>query len=296
MSIQQFIRDSQTRVDEALKQHLSASDSIAPRLYDAMCYSVFNGGKRVRPVLVYATAAALNADAPLTDTCACAVELIHAYSLIHDDLPAMDDDDLRRGKPTCHIAFDEATAILAGDALQTLAFELLSNVPAAQSNPALVLQIMSRLARASGAAGMVGGQAFDLASTGKQLSLDELIQMHRHKTGALISASVILGALASGNASTAQLAALEQYAACIGLAFQIKDDILDVESDTATLGKQQGADETLNKATYTSILGLENAKQEALSQHQQALAALDIFGPEADNLRQLSAYIIERNK
>jgi len=294
--LQQFIRTSQHRIDTALEQHLCAPNSIAPRLSQAMQYSVLNGGKRIRPVLVYATATALNSDNPLADTAACAVELIHAYSLIHDDLPAMDDDDLRRGKPTCHIAFDEATAILAGDALQTLAFELLTNDPAAHSNPAQVLQMTSRLAKASGVSGMVGGQAFDLDSTGKQLSLDELIQMHRHKTGALISASVILGALASGNASAAQLIALEQYANCIGLAFQIKDDILDVESDTETLGKQQGADETLKKATYTSILGLEKAKQEAQTQHQQALAALDIFGPEADNLRQLSAYIIERNK
>jgi len=294
--LQQFIRTSQHRIDTALEQHLSAPNSIAPRLSQAMQYSVLNGGKRIRPVLVYATATALNSDNPLADTAACAVELIHAYSLIHDDLPAMDDDDLRRGKPTCHIAFDEATAILAGDALQTLAFELLTNDPAAHSNPAQVLQMTSRLAKASGVSGMVGGQAFDLDSTGKQLSLDELIQMHRHKTGALISASVILGALASGNASAAQLIALEQYANCIGLAFQIKDDILDVESDTETLGKQQGADETLKKATYTSILGLEKAKQEAQIQHQQALEALDIFGPEADNLRQLSAYIIERNK
>jgi len=296
VSLQQFIHVSQSRVDNTLTQHLNAHDSIAPRLYEAMQYSVFNGGKRIRPVLLYATACALNSDNPLVDTAACSVELIHAYSLIHDDLPAMDDDDLRRGKPTCHIAFDEATAILAGDALQTLAFELLTNDPAGQNHPAQVLQMTSRLAKASGAAGMVGGQAFDLDSTGKQLSLDALMQMHRHKTGALISASVILGALASGNASAVQLTALEHYASCIGLAFQIKDDILDVESDTATLGKQQGADQSLNKATYTSILGLEKAKHEAQTQHQQALAALDIFGPEADNLRQLSAYIIERNK
>lgn len=295
MSILPFIQASQQRVDQALTTHLN-STSIAPRLLEAMRYSVFNGGKRIRPVLVYATGQALLSDTPLTDTAACSVELIHAYSLIHDDLPAMDDDALRRGKPTCHIAFDEASAILAGDALQTLAFELLSNDPAAQKNPALALQMIQRLAQASGSAGMVGGQAFDLDSTGKQLSLEQLKQMHRHKTGALISASVILGALASGQASSLQLAALEEYATCTGLAFQIKDDILDVESDTETLGKQQGADESHNKATYTSILGLAEAKQAALSQHQQALAALDIFGPEADNLRHLSAYIIERNK
>jgi geranylgeranyl pyrophosphate synthase len=296
VTIKQFITSSQSRVDNALEHHLDAIESIAPRLLDAMRYSVFNGGKRVRPVLVYATAEALKADNRLCDSAACAIEFIHAYSLIHDDLPAMDDDDLRRGKPTCHIAYDEATAILAGDSLQTLAFETLSNDPTAAQNPALILQMIQRLGRASGTSGMVGGQAFDLDSTGKQLSLENLKQMHRHKTGALISASVILGALASGSANAEQLAALEQYAACIGLAFQIKDDILDVESDTATLGKQQGADQTLNKATYTSILGLAEAKQAAQDQHQQALAALDIFGSEADNLRQLSAYIIERNK
>jgi len=296
VTIKQFITDSQLRVDSALEKHLEAINTIAPRLLDAMRYSVFNGGKRVRPVLVYATAEALKADNSLCDSAACAIELIHAYSLIHDDLPAMDDDDLRRGKPTCHIVYDEATAILAGDALQTLAFETLSNDSSAQQNPSLILQMIKRLSHASGTSGMVGGQAFDLDSTGKQLSLDELKSMHRHKTGALISASVVLGALASGNASAEQLTALEEYAACIGLAFQIKDDILDVESDTQTLGKQQGADENLNKATYTSILGLAEAKQAAQNQHHQALAALDIFGPEADNLRQLSAYIIERNK
>ena len=296
MSIKDFIASSQARVDAALEQQLSDTQTIAPRLLEAMRYSVFNGGKRVRPVLVYATAEALKTSNSLCDSAACAIEFIHAYSLIHDDLPAMDDDDLRRGKPTCHIAYGEATAILAGDALQTRAFEILINDPAAQQNPTLILQMIQRLAQASGASGMVGGQAFDLDSTGKQLSLNELKQMHRHKTGALISASVLLGALASGKASSEQLNALQEYAACIGLAFQIKDDILDVESDTQTLGKQQGADQTLNKATYTSILGLNEAKQAAQEQHQQALLALDIFGPEADNLRQLSAYIIERNK
>lgn len=296
MSIKEFISASQSRVDNALEQHLQNLDGISPRLQEAMHYSVFNGGKRVRPVLVYATAEALKNNNNLCDSAACAVEFIHAYSLIHDDLPAMDDDDLRRGKPTCHIAFDEASAILAGDALQTLAFETLSNDPEGQSNPSLILKMIQRLGTASGTLGMVGGQAFDLDSTGKQLSLEQLKQMHRHKTGALISASVALGALASGLATDDQLSALEKYAACIGLAFQIKDDILDVESDTETLGKQQGADQSHNKATYTSILGLEEAKLAAQEQHRQALAALDIFGPEADNLRQLSAYIIERNK
>ena len=210
MSIQQFIRASQARVDSALDHLLTQQATIAPRLHEAMRYSLFNGGKRVRPVLVYATAAALSTDSPLCDSAACAVELIHAYSLIHDDLPAMDDDDLRRGKPTCHIAYDEATAILAGDALQTLAFETLSRVDTHPQNPDLLLAMIQRLARASGASGMVGGQAFDLGSTGKQLEIDILKQMHRHKTGALISASVMLGALASGHATAAQLAALHK--------------------------------------------------------------------------------------
>lgn len=296
MTIKTFISACQDRVDNALDQHILALNGISPRLQEAMRYSVFNGGKRVRPVLVYATAEALKSDNTLCDSAACAIEFVHAYSLIHDDLPAMDDDDLRRGKPTCHIAFDEATAILAGDALQTLAFETLSNDPEGQSNPSLILKMIQRLGKASGTLGMVGGQAFDLDSTGKQLGLEQLKQMHRHKTGALISASVALGALASGCVTNSQMSALEEYAACIGLAFQIKDDILDVESDTLTLGKQQGADQSLNKATYTSILGLEAAKLAAQEQHRQALAALDIFGAEADNLRQLSAYIIERNK
>lgn len=296
MTIQQFINQSRTRVDDALQHHLKNTASLDAQLLEAMQYSVFNGGKRVRPVLVYATADALNIDHNLCDSAACAIELIHAYSLIHDDLPAMDDDDLRRGKPTCHIAFDEATAILAGDALQALAFEILSSAPLAHQAPALGLKMIHCLAQASGISGMVGGQAFDLRSTGKQLKLEQLKQMHRHKTGALISASVTLAALSCPETTPEQLTALQDYAACIGLAFQIKDDILDVESDTETLGKQQGADQILNKATYTSILGLEAAKLAASTQHQQALAALDIFGTEADNLRALSTYIIERNK
>jgi geranylgeranyl pyrophosphate synthase len=296
VTIKTYIEHCQCRVDNALEQHLRNLNGIAPQLQEAMHYSVFNGGKRVRPVLVYATAKALQCDNSLCDSAACAIELIHAYSLVHDDLPAMDNDDLRRGKPTCHIAFDEATAILAGDALQTLAFEVLSNDAYGQQKPGRVLQMIQCLAQASGNNGMAGGQAFDLASTGKQLSLEQLKMMHRHKTGALISASVTLGALACETVTEPQLTALQHYAACIGLAFQIKDDILDVESDTQTLGKQQGADLTLNKATYTSILGLDEAKQAAQAQHRQALATLDIFGPEADNLRQLSSYIIERNK
>ena len=294
MDIKKFIELCQQRVNTALVDHLRPSKEVAPKLYEAMRYSVCNGGKRVRPILVYATAKALDCLSECCDDTACAVELIHAYSLIHDDLPAMDDDDLRRGQPTCHIAFDEATAILAGDALQALAFEILASNPKISAvNKNLMLQ---RLATASGASGMVAGQAIDLASTGKQLSLDELKLMHRHKTGALISASVMLGALVCDRVNDSQQQALERYAACVGLAFQIKDDILDVEGDTHTLGKQQGSDLVLNKPTYTSILGLNQAKQQAQALHQKAVDALHIFGPEADMLRQLSTYIIERNK
>ncbi len=294
MDIKKFIELCQQRVNTALVDHLRPSEEVAPKLHEAMRYSVCNGGKRVRPILVYATAKALDCLAERCDDTACAVELIHAYSLIHDDLPAMDDDDLRRGQPTCHIAFDEATAILAGDALQALAFETLAGNPEiSATNKILMLQC---LAAASGASGMVAGQAIDLASTGKQLSLDELKRMHRHKTGALISASVRLGALVCDRVNDSQQQALERYAACVGLAFQIKDDILDVEGDTQTLGKQQGSDLVQNKPTYTSILGLSQAKQQAQALHQKAVDALHIFGPEADMLRQLSTYIIERNK
>ena len=295
MNIKDFIRSCQTRVDNALAQRLPNENGVAPRLYKAMEYSVFNGGKRIRPILVYATAHALNAPFEKCDSAASALECVHAYSLIHDDLPAMDDDDLRRGKPTCHIAYDEATAILAGDALQTLAFEVLID----DANPVSTetkLNMIRRLAYASGAYGMVAGQAIDLASVGEHLSLDQLKQMHRHKTGALITASVNLGALAAENATEEQITALGNYAACIGLAFQIKDDILDVEGDTAILGKQQGADNAHDKPTYTSILGLDKAKQSAQEQHDQALDSLSIFGKDADYLRKLSAYIIERNK
>jgi len=295
MLIKIFFAECQDRVNSALTGCLPDVNGVAPRLYQAMNYSVFNGGKRIRPLLAYATAQALNAPLSLCDNAACAVELIHAYSLIHDDLPAMDDDNLRRGKPTCHIAFDEATAILAGDALQALAFEVL----VAESNPVSPenkLKMIARLAHASGSSGMAAGQAIDLASVGCRLTLDQLKQMHQHKTGALIAASVQLGALAAGNATEQQLTALENYAECIGLSFQIKDDILDVEGDTATLGKQQGADNAHDKPTYTSILGLEQARKSATEQHERAMAALSIFDNNADTLRNLSAYIIERNR
>ena len=232
----------------------------------------------------------LDSNLPLLNRVACALESLHSYSLVHDDLPAMDDDDLRRGKPTCHIAFNDATAILAGDALQTFAFELLSE---ADADAAVQLALVRQLAAASGARGMVLGQAIDLAAVDKRLDLEQLETMHRHKTGALIRASVSMGATAAG-ATHAQLTALDTYAAAVGLAFQVQDDILDVVADTETLGKQQGADIARNKPTYVALLGLEAARAKALELHQQALGALAGFGKSADHLRALSAYIIER--
>lgn len=291
-----FLRDSQIRIDRTLDTALAQlAAGSEPTLIDAMRYSLLNGGKRIRPVLVYASAKAVGETfTPATDQVACALECIHAYSLIHDDLPAMDDDDLRRGKPTCHIAFNEATAILAGDALQALAFQNLSCAPALDSDTRL--QLVQQLAHASGAQGMVGGQAIDLASVNSALTLEQLQHMHNLKTGALIAASVIMGATATGQASPVHLAALKTYADAVGLAFQVQDDILDVTADTATLGKQQGADVALNKPTYVSLLGLEGAQRKAHELHLQALAALKDFGEQADTLRQLSAYIIEREK
>jgi len=295
MEITRFLEECQLRVDQALERHLP-EPGLAPQLRQAMRYSLLNGGKRVRPVLVYATATALGCPMHLCDDVACAVELLHSYSLIHDDLPAMDDENLRRGKPPCHIAFDEATAILAGDALQALAFEVITNPANKKISAETKGQLVHCLAQASGIEGMAAGQAIDLANTGQSLSLQALEQMHHHKTGRLIAACIRMGALLSERVTDQQIAALEKYANCIGLAFQIKDDILDVEADTETLGKPQGADHALDKPTYTSILGLDKAKQHALEMHHDAIAALEVFGPEANNLRALSAYIIERSK
>jgi geranylgeranyl pyrophosphate synthase len=295
LGFKDFVRASRERVDSALNHYLPL-DQDPTQLREAMRYSLFNGGKRVRPTLAYASALAISADAldthsELLNRVACALESLHSYSLVHDDLPAMDDDDLRRGKPTSHIAFNEATAILAGDALQTFAFELLSEVGIVDAKTQLAL--ISQLAKASGVQGMVLGQAIDLAAVDKNIDLTQLENMHRHKTGALIRASVSMGATAL-NATAEQLKSLDIYAAAIGLAFQVQDDILDVIADTETLGKQQGADIARNKPTYVALLGLEGARAKAQELHQQALAALNEFGESADYLRALSAYIIER--
>lgn len=294
-SFKTFLDMCRDRVDTALQQLLPEAGKCN-NLQSAMRYSIFNGGKRVRPVLVYAAAQAVTAvntvSPPACDTAAAAAECIHAYSLIHDDLPAMDDDDLRRGKPTCHIAFDEASAILAGDALQCLAFEALSNI--SDLADAEKLAMVLTLAKASGDKGMVAGQAIDLGAVDSQLSLQELQNMHGLKTGALIRASVELGARATGQATAEQLQQLDRYACAIGLAFQVQDDILDVTASTEILGKQQGADLALNKPTYVSLLGLEEARAKAQDLHRQALVALDAFGERAEPLRQLSEYIISR--
>jgi geranylgeranyl pyrophosphate synthase len=286
-----FMATCRDRVEQTLD--LAFPEHQDPtRLRSAMRYSLFNGGKRVRPVLAYASAQAVNPQQDLRgiDPIACALECLHSYSLVHDDLPAMDDDNLRRGKPTCHIAYNEATAILAGDGLQTLAFELLTRTPFSSD---IQLELIKTLAWGSGADGMVLGQAIDLAAVNQQLTLDQLENMHRHKTGALIRASVRMGGLAAG-ADLQQLVDLDKYAAAIGLAFQVQDDILDVTADTATLGKQQGADIAHNKPTYVSLLGLDAAQQKAQKLYQDALDSLQMFGDSANHLRHLAAYIIGR--
>jgi farnesyl diphosphate synthase/geranylgeranyl diphosphate synthase type II len=290
---QQYQQHCQQRITAALDRVLADSDNHpAPHLQHAMRYSALNGGKRVRATLVYAAADSINNTVPAAiDNIACALELIHAYSLVHDDLPAMDNDTLRRGQPTCHIAFDEATAILAGDALQTLAFECLAS---AELPAALRCELVLSLARASGMHGMVAGQCMDLAAENQTISLDALESLHQHKTGALIRASVRCGALAA-NASAEQLQALDRYAAAIGLAFQVQDDILDIESSTEQLGKQQGADIALCKSTYPSLLGLDAAKQRAKNLCDDAITALTDFGKSAEPLRQLAHYIIARS-
>jgi geranylgeranyl pyrophosphate synthase len=290
--LSQLLQTYTERVNAQLEQIIPQPTGPGAKLFEAMHYSVFNGGKRLRPAFCFAAAEAVSASDSNTTRVAAAVEMIHAYSLIHDDLPAMDDDDLRRGVPTCHIKFDEATAILAGDALQSLAFKQLSELDLSASTS---LQLVSLLSDLAGCNGMVTGQAIDLASTGKQLSAEELTHMHNHKTGALIEASVVMGAIATDQASSDQLQALRQFSRAIGLAFQIQDDILDVESSTEELGKSQGSDSANNKATYTSILGIEKAKSEAERLYQQSLEALSPFGDQAQSLGVLAKFIVHRS-
>ena len=292
---EQQIEEWRQRSEESLDKWLPSNDINPAQLHQAMRYSVLNGGKRIRPILVYASGYAVDASESALDAPASAVEFIHAYSLIHDDLPAMDDDDLRRGKPTCHKAFNEAQAILAGDALQSLAFHTIAhglpkNIPAETK-----LDILDALAIASGSRGMAGGQAIDLASVGKSLNIAELEDMHVHKTGAFIRASVKMGALCQPKIDTEKLKKLDHFAKCIGLAFQIQDDILDVTSDTETLGKTQGADIALNKPTYPSLLGLDGAREMAEELYKDAHDSLDIFEEKAEPLRWLADYIVKRS-
>ena len=290
------IESYQARATRALDRRLPAAELHPGDLHQAMRYAVLGGGKRIRPTLVYAAGAAVGALLETLDGPACAVEFIHAYSLIHDDLPAMDNDDLRHGQPTCHKAFGEALAILAGDALQALAFQVLSQDQAMVSDPAIRLRMAGVLAQAAGSRGMVGGQAIDLAVVGRDdLSLAELENMHIHKTGALIRASVLLGALSQSAIDPVALERLDRYAKCIGLAFQIRDDILDVIGDTATLGKAQGADRALGKPTYPVLLGLDGARVHARALYEEALASLEPLGAEAEPLRWIAGYIVDRS-
>ncbi len=294
MSLEAFSQQYRQRIDALLQRHIDELSDVAPHLKAAMRHGLLLGGKRVRPFLVYATGNLLGDADELLDGPAAAIECIHAYSLIHDDLPAMDDDDLRRGHPTVHKAFDEATAILAGDALQTLAFSILADHPLPDVLAKNQILMLSQLARASGYAGMCGGQALDLAAEGQQVDLTALEQIHRHKTGALIECAVTLGALCHHQIQPDQLAALQLYAAAIGLAFQVQDDILDITSDTATLGKPQGSDVALAKSTYPALLGLEPARELARELHRQALAAIAPLPYNTHILRAFADYIVER--
>ncbi len=292
MKFADWMSSVQDRTEAALASFLPAAGALPPRLHDAMRYAVLGGGKRVRPLLCHAAGAVFDAPAAELDRAACAVELIHAYSLVHDDLPCMDDDTLRRGKPTVHVEYDEATALLVGDALQALAFQVLAEgaaAPSAQSR----LSMLALLAHAAGSRGMAGGQAIDLGAVGRTLTLEELEQMHIHKTGALIRASVLLGAY-SGNADEEAGKRLAHFANRIGLLFQVVDDILDAEANTATLGKTAGKDAAQHKPTYVSLLGAKQAKALAAELRDEALAALSPFGERAARLAGLTHYIVER--
>jgi len=283
----------QKRIEGVLAHALEIDGAATPRLLEAMRYSTLAGGKRVRPVLVYATGEALGASLEVLDAAAAAVELIHVYSLVHDDLPAMDNDDLRRGRPTCHRAFDEATAILVGDALQARAFEVLANGPA--SIPAAArIEMLRVLADAIGTRGMAGGQAIDLEAVKQLLGKPELERMHRQKTGALIQASVLLGAISTGSQDIPERAALAEFGAEIGLAFQIQDDILDVEGTTTALGKRAGADADRIKPTYPSVLGLQESREEALARRDRAIAALKPWGTRFAALSEFANFLVAR--
>ncbi|WP_312121797.1 (2E,6E)-farnesyl diphosphate synthase [Kosakonia cowanii] len=299
MDFKQQLQACVEQANDALRRFIDPLPFQNTPLVEAMQYGALLGGKRLRPFLVYATGRMFGVSQQTLDAPAAAVECIHAYSLMHDDLPAMDDDDLRRGLPTCHIKFGEANAILAGDALQTLAFSILTEAPMADVAAEDRLAMVATLANASGVAGMCGGQALDLAAENEQVSLEGLEQIHRHKTGALICAAVKMGALSAGQRGRDALPLLERYAQCVGLAFQVQDDILDVVGDTATLGKRQGVDQQLGKSTYPALLGLEQARTKArdlINDARQALSLLSAQSLDTTALEALANYIIQRDK
>ena len=283
----------QARIERALARLLPSSGISPARLHDAMRYATLEGGKRVRPLLCFAAGELSGATLERLDVAACAVEMIHAYSLVHDDLPCMDDDVLRRGKPTVHVEYDEATALLVGDALQSLAFQLLAEHRLAD-DPAVQLEMVRMLAVASGSRGMAGGQQVDLESTGKPLSVPELESMHIRKTGALIRAAVMLGAACGAPLAPEQRARLERYVSCIGLAFQVVDDVLDVDASTATLGKTAGKDSKSGKATFVAAMGVVRAREFAAELLREAHTALETFGGRAQRLAGLADFIVRR--
>jgi farnesyl diphosphate synthase len=282
------------RMEDALSRRLPPPGRLPQRLHEAMRYSVLGGGKRVRPILLLATARALGLAEERVEAAACALELVHVYSLVHDDLPAMDDDDLRRGRPTCHKAFDEATALLVGDALQSLAFELLARDPGLPDAPAVRVRLVGLLAEAIGSLGMAGGQAIDLESEGRSLSIEQVEQLHSLKTGALIRASVMMGAACVPALDARLERALAGFAAPIGLAFQIQDDLLDELSDTATLGKVAGADRERGKSTHPAILGIAGSQERVRTLSEAALKSLEPLGAKADALRAVADWLLAR--
>ncbi len=284
----------QNRMEQALASRLPGADEIPTRLHAAMRYSVLGGGKRIRPALVFATGITLGLTEAQVEAAACAIELVHVYSLVHDDLPAMDDDDLRRGRPTCHKAYDEATAVLVGDALQPLAFQLLARDPQLPADPAIRLKLIDLLAEASGTFGMAGGQAIDLSVQGQAIGIAEVEQMHARKTGALIKVSVMMAAACVPTLSAALADSLSRFATAIGLAFQIQDDLLDVLGDASTLGKATGADSARAKPTYPAVIGVAASQQHMQRLHDEALAALAGFGSRADPLRLLAQWLLQR--
>lgn len=285
----------QARIQHALENRLPDEQSDVSRLQSAMRYAVLGNGKRIRPLLVYISGEALGVAAERLDGPAIAVELIHSYSLIHDDLPAMDNDDLRRGRPTCHIAYDEATAILAGDALQMLAVQVLADDQSMHARGAQRIAMISMLAKASGVDGMAAGQAMDLEAAGKSVDKHFLERMHLKKTGELIRASVMLGALSADQLSDPDRACLDSYGAALGLAFQIQDDILDSEGNLERMGKRPGQDEALAKPNYPATVGMAEARRRTRALHEQAIAALDAFSGKSDGLLALSSWLLQRD-